>query len=333
MDRALAAEIFTPAAREALRAFPVEAAEIELVAVSENVTFRIAGLASGEAYVLRLHRPGYHTDAALNSERTWTRALAEAGVNVPIPLAARDGRDYVSVFVPGAGQHRQAGMTHWIPGEILDDVLERDQGTEAHVRWFERLGAIAAAMHVQSSAWTPPAVFERHVLDIDGLMGEAPFWGPFWAHPGLSRAEQALLLETRERLRGALGRYGRAPSSFGVIHADLHTNNLLVHGDRLTVIDFDDTAFGWYLYDIAVALSGCQDRPDFAAIEAAFRKGYRTLRALPDEALGLIAMFRLVRGLAVIGWLHQRPEIDLGDRFKALKDRVCAQCTEFAEPC
>jgi len=333
MDRAEAAAVFTPAALEALRAFPVAPGEIELVSLAENVTFRVIDQGDGGAYVLRLHRPGYHADQALDSERLWTRALAEHGVRVPIPLAARDGRDYVPVAVRGLDEARRAGMTHWIPGELLEDVLARADGTQPSDPWFERLGAVCAAMHVQSSAWRPPPAFQRHALDADGLLGEAPFLGPFWEHSKLSPGERRLLLDTRERLRGALDRYGRTPGTYGVIHADLHPSNLLVEGDRLTVIDFDDSAFGWYLYDIAVALSRSQGRSEFDAVERAFFRGYRSVRALSEAERSLVPMFLLIRGMAVIGWLHQRPEIDPGARFDELKDRVCAQCASFDPPC
>jgi len=331
MDKAAASQAFAPAALEALKAFPIDPDAVALVSVSENVTFRVTDK-SGEAYVLRLHRPGYHTLEALNGERLWTRALAKAGVAVPIPLNARDGRDYVSVFVPATGEHRQAGMTRWTDGDLLDEVLKRKDDTAAFEHWFEKLGALVATMHNQSSAWRPPPAFQRRALDADGLMGEAPFWGPFWEHPKLSEAERRLFLETRGRLHAVLDRHGREPSTYGVIHADLHPGNLLVGGDKLTVIDFDDAAFGWHQYDLAVALIRHQSRPDFAAIEAACLRGYRGARDLPEPALDLVPMFRLVRGLAQIGWLHQRPEIDPGERFYEMKNEVCAQCETFEPP-
>src|SRR5580692_10014141 len=122
MDNAEAERVFTPAAVEALKAFPLEPERIELVALSENVTFRVTDRQDGAAYVLRLHRPGYHTPQALESERVWTRALAEAGVAVPIALTTRAGADYVSVEVEALGQQRQAGITHWIEGDLLADL-------------------------------------------------------------------------------------------------------------------------------------------------------------------------------------------------------------------
>jgi Ser/Thr protein kinase RdoA (MazF antagonist) len=333
MDRTAAAEAFTPAVLEALGAFSVAPEALELVSLSENATFRVTDARDGAAYVLRLHRPGYHSLSELHSERVWTQALAAAGIDVPTAVRANDGRDYVPVVVAGLGQRRFAGMTRWIEGELLASVLARTQDPAQSGALFEKLGAIAASMHNQSSAWRPPVGFERHVLDTDGLMGETPFWGPFWEHPALSVAEKQLLLETRRRIRGALDRYGRRPSTWGVVHADLHPYNLLVDGDRLTVIDFDDAAFGWHQYDLAVALLEYENRPNFAAIECAFLQGYLAGRQMLDEDLALVPMFRLVRRMAVIGWLHQRPEIDRSSVFDALKDEVCAKCAKFEPPC
>ncbi|MFI4973637.1 MAG: phosphotransferase enzyme family protein [Caulobacterales bacterium] len=332
MDRAAIAEAFTPAAHEAVKSFPIEPERIELVALSENVTFRVTDRRDGAAYVLRLHRPGYHTLEELNSERVWTRALAEAGVAVPIPLTARDGSDYVSVPVPRLGQHRQAGMTRWTEGELLSDVLRGKDDVDLLEHHFEQLGAIEAVMHIQSSGWRPPPGFTRHALDTEGLMGDAPFWGPFWEHPVFSPAERRLMIETRDRIRRVMERYGRDPSIYGVIHADLHPGNLLVEGDRLTVIDFDDAGFGWRLYDIAVALFYHQASPHFTAVRDAFVRGYRTKREIGDDALALIPMFLLVRGLAHMGWLHQRPEIDASSFIMARKNGLCAQCEAFEAP-
>jgi Ser/Thr protein kinase RdoA (MazF antagonist) len=332
MDKAAAAAIFTPAARAALAAFPIDSDRVELVAVSENVTFRVGDRRDGADYVLRLHRPGYHTDAALNAERIWTRALAEAGVAVPIPVLARDGRDYVSVAVEALGERRQAGVTRWVEGEILSDRLEHTDEAAVLARWFGQLGGLVARMHNQSSAWRPPPDFTRHAVDRDGLMGEAPFWGPFWDHPVFSPYERRLVLATRDRIREAMDRYGQGADRFGVIHADLHPGNVLVAGDGLTVIDFDDAAFGWHMYDIAVALFFQRGSPHFPAIRDAFLAGYRAHRPLDETALAMLPTFLLTRALAQIGWLGQRPEIDVSASIKGMKDQACAECAAFDPP-
>ena len=333
MDRAAAALAYTPAALEALDAFPIESTGLELVSVSENVTFRVRDANDGAAYVLRLHRPGYHSLDELISERVWIRALGDAGIAVPPPLAARDGREYVGVSVAATGESRYVGVSRWTEGKLLAEVLRQTENVGEVAGYFEQLGVIAAAMHNQASAWQVPADFKRHALDTDGLMGEAPFWGRFWEHPDLSRAERSLLQETRLRVRAALDRFGRDPRTFSVIHADLHAGNVLVDGDRLTIIDFDDSGFGWHQYDAAVALFHSQTRADFTTLERDFVRGYRSMRDISDEALALIPMFLLVRGMAVIGWISQRPELDTSEYFRWLREHVSAQCATFEPPC
>ena len=333
MDKAAAEKAYTPAALESLEAFPIEPVALQLVSLAENVTFRVVDEDDGAAYVLRLHRPGYHTLDELNSERVWIRALAGAGIAVPRALTARDGRDYVAVSIPATGEQRYAGMSHWTEGELLADVLRQPENVGGLEGYFVQLGAIAASMHNQASTWRVPATFKRHAFDADGLMGEAPFWGPFWEHPALSGAERALLLDTRDRIRAALNRYGRDPTTFSMIHADLHTGNLLLDGQRLTVIDFDDAGFGWHQYDAAVALFASWTSPEFPGLERAFIRGYRGTRAIADEALALVRMFLLIRGMAIIGWIHQRPELDRARYMKSLKDLVCERCAAFEPPC
>ncbi len=130
-----------------------------------------------------------------------------------------------------------------------------------------------------------------------------------------------------------LERYGRDPATFSMIHADLHHHNVLVDGERLTVIDFDDAGFGWHQYDIAVALYHSQATSNVAAVERAFVDGYRAKRAISDEALALVPMFQLIRGVAIIGWKHLRPEVEWPDgMFDRIKAGVMSGCATFEPP-
>jgi Ser/Thr protein kinase RdoA (MazF antagonist) len=326
MDRETIDRTFTPAARAALNSFPIDPEDLALVTLSENVTFKVADRRDGQTYVLRLHRPGYHTLDELESERAWIRALAEAGVEVPSAVPARDGRDYVPVTIAATGEQRFAGLARWAEGRLLSEVLAETDDQGAIENYFAQLGAITASMHNQASAWQPPPGFRRHALDSDGLMGDAPHWGPFWEHQALSPAERRLLLDVRGRMHETLTRLGRDSSGYSLIHADMHPGNILVDGDRLTVIDFDDAGFGWHQYDIATVLTYWQTKPNAEGIERAFVGGYRAIRPVPDEALSLLPTFRLIRWMATIGWFHQRPELKRPSVFEERKAWVLEQC-------
>lgn len=319
---------FTLAAWKALEHFPVKAQDIQLVAHSENVTFRVAVRDVETDYVLRLHRPGYSSLEELESERMWTRALKKTGVAVPGSLETVRGGHYALVDVPGAGERRYAGMTTWHEGRPLSDYLESHSNGAERERIFRRFGEIAAAFHNQSTRWTPPPGFVRRRLGVDELLGEAPFWGRFWEHPALTGAEQEWLLRTRNRVRRELGTYGEKPDHFSLIHADFTPENIIYDGDDLAIIDFDDAGYGWHLYDIASFLIECRYARDFEALQGALLDGYRERRSLAKGELEMLPTFMLIRGLAIIGWHLQRPEHEHLGEFEEVKDWVL-EATDF----
>jgi len=319
---------YLPAAREALAQFPLRVRSLVTAAGSENVSFRVS-TASGADYVLRLHRPGYNTLAELESERAWRDALGEAGLRVQHAVAATDGRYFVPVAAPGTDRcgSRYASMVSWLPGEVLGDGLLDAAGSDERRHLFRRLGALTAQLHNQAVRWHAPADFTRPALDDDGLLGEQPRWGRFWEHQALSGSERALILKARERLRERLHDYNCHRDNFSLIHADLHPGNVLVaaHGD-LGLIDFDDAAYGWHGYDLASALIEAHADDDFPALREALLMGYRAVRPLTPQDEAMLPVFLLLRGLALLGWVHERPEHGEDEFFVGIRAMVVEGC-------
>jgi Ser/Thr protein kinase RdoA (MazF antagonist) len=324
--RELVESCYTPAALQALKSFPVDVEGVELIAHSENVTFRVSVRGGNTDYVLRLHRPGYNSIEELNSERAWTKALKKAGVPVPASLLTHH-RDYFElVDVPNAGKQCYAGMTTWFEGSSLSDHLETSSDIVERVRTFHRIGEIAAAIHNQSSRWKEPTDFARRRLDLDGLLGEAPLWGRFWEHADLTSAEVALLLRAREGARASLRAYGERPDNFSLIHADLHPDNIVYDGESLALIDFDDSGYGWHMYEFASALIEYRFAPGFGALRDALLEGYRERRPLAAQDADMLPVFLLIRGMAIMGWFHQRPEHAGSVYFEKVKNWVIGEC-------
>jgi Ser/Thr protein kinase RdoA (MazF antagonist) len=317
---------YLEAAWKAMESFSVNATEIDPVMQSENVTFRVTDRAGDKRYVLRLHRPGYNTLQELESEKVWVAALKGTGVPVPDSLETRQGGHFIRVHIPGFDEPRFAGLTTWHEGEPLGDFLQSCTDAAERERMFSRFGEIAATFHNQSARWQAPAGFVRRTLGVENLLGETPFWGRFWEHPQLDGSEQALLLRVRNSLRTVLTDYGEQPAKFSMIHADLTPDNIIYDGKHLAVIDFDDCAYGWHLYDIASLLAECALYPDFEELQEALLTGYRLHRKLTPQDAGLLSDFLLVRGMAVIGWFYQRPEHADLKEFHDVKHWVLDQC-------
>jgi Ser/Thr protein kinase RdoA (MazF antagonist) len=168
------------------------------------------------------------------------------------------------------------------------------------------VGGLAARMHNQSCAWQAPAAFRRHSWCDEGLAGDTPLWGRFWELEGLQPQQRTLFEQLRARLTQDLAHFGKTPDRFSLIHADLVPENILIDGDRLRIIDFDDAGFGWHMFEIATSLYFIRRDRLYETARNALITGYRRHRALPDEHVRLLPMFLAARGTTYLGWVHTR---------------------------
>ncbi len=310
-------DIIRAVAERALERWDLGAARLELISRSENVVFRVDN-DCGETFVLRVHRPGYHTLAELNSEQVWNAALRSDGISVPHSRRTRAGEHYPSVGVPGTAESRHVSVVDWFEGVTMFELIQAEADGGIQAAHFERLGRLIARMHNVTGRWKPPAWFERHALDADGLMGPAPFWGPFWESSVFTPSQRRIALDARTAFHAKLSALTKDSKHYGMIHADLVPSNVLINGDELHAIDFDDAGFGWFIFDVAVALTDYADGPQHDAFRDALVAGYRSERNLEDEWLELLPMLYLVRALSVVGWAHERPGIDFVDDIPTL---------------
>jgi Ser/Thr protein kinase RdoA (MazF antagonist) len=314
----------------ALCDWDLEVANIAPIKVRENAVFRI-DLADGGRAVLRVHRSGYHSDAELNSEFIWMRALETAGIPVPRVIRSRHGRDFEVVAMPAIGGARQIDVFEWIDGRQLGSVESGVSGEGAAIaEQYQMIGAIAARMHNHAAGWQCPTGFRRHAWDAAGLVGEQPFWGRFWELAALTPGQTKLLVRARAKIAGELAAYGTKPDRYGLIHADLVPENLLIDGNRVQVIDFDDAGFGWHLFELATSLYFITGDSIYPTARESLIRGYRTEREMPDEALEWLPLFLAVRGTTYLGWVHTRQGSDTARELTPLlAERACAVVEEY----
>jgi Ser/Thr protein kinase RdoA (MazF antagonist) len=280
------------------------AARLTLLNISENATYRVDDPGAAEPLTLRVHRTGYHTRDAVRSELAWMKALKEeAGVETPQAIPCREGEIIRTVATPALGEERFVVMFAFIEGQEPD----ADDLTGP----FQRLGAIAARMHRHARGWQRPPYFERLVWDFERSVGRNGNWGDWRAALALDAARIAVLEEMADLIEQRLNRFGQGPDRFGLIHADLRLANLLVTDDDTRVIDFDDAGLGWFLYDLATAVSFMEERPDLDRLLQAWVQGYRIEAPLSAEEEGEIPTFLMLRRLASVAWIGSHPQTDL----------------------
>lgn len=274
--------------------------EVSLLTISENATFRADDPEREAPVILRVHRPGYHTQAEIESELAWIEALrAENVLPTPAPLPCRSG-GHVAGFDLG-GERRDVVAFEFMSGR-------EPSPQEDLVEGFRELGEISARLHAHVRRWTRPAGFVRKTWDFDTTVGRRPHWGDWRAAPGLREPGKALLERATVELERRLAEIGVGPEVFGLIHADLRLANLLIDSGRIAVIDFDDCGFGWFLFDFAAAISFFETDPAVPGLQAAWLDGYRSVAELPTTAEMQMETFIMLRRLQLTAWIASHAE-------------------------
>ena len=317
-------------AHKALSHWQLKANTIKLIKYRENAVFSVI-TTEGTRYALRIHRPGYHDDAALRSELQWMAALANDGVWVPEVIPTHHGDLMVKETTELLTEPRQIDLFAWIEGSQLGSVEDGLGDNAAEVaRIYHAIGDTAARLHNQASRWTLPDGFKRHAWDAEGLVGEQPFWGRFWELESLTADQQAILIRARDRIRRELADYDQSPERYGLIHADFVPENLMTEGDHVRLIDFDDAGFGWHLFELATALYFIQEEPCYEVAKSALLEGYRQQRLLADEDLDWLELFLAARGFTYLGWIRSRQETETARELAPdLIRRACLQAERY----
>lgn len=275
-------------------------ADLKLLTISENATFRIADAKGGRDLIVRVHRPDYHTEAEILSELAWIEALRQDGVvATPQPITAKDG-NLLQVFSDGETM-RHAVAFEYMPGREPD--AESDL-----VRWYGTLGEINARLHGHSRGWARPDRFVRKTWNFDRILGQGAYWGDWRAALGLTPEGREILERTHALLETQTAAYGYGADRFGLVHCDMRAANLLVEGDRLGVIDFDDCGLSWFAYDFAAAISFMEHEPFIPDLMAAWLEGYRRVAPLDAEHEAALPMFIMLRRMQLTAWIASHAE-------------------------
>lgn len=298
-------DLFDKVASTALEKYGLEkSSEAKLIVLSENATYMVKNKETGKKDgVMRVSRPGYHTLSELNSEMTWLRQINDyTPLIVANPIPGLNGENVQQVKGPD-GNIYFCVICDFLSGESPDENNE-----EQMVKQFKYLGQTTAYLHRQTEIWNGTKKLDRIDWTFDNIIGETAKWGDWRTFPGMKAEEQAYLEIIVQIIQKRLNRYGKTENNYGLIHADLRLSNLLIEGDQIKVIDFDDCGFGWHLHDLASALSFIETKQIVPKLVNAWLSGYKSVLPFTDTDFEEIDTFIMMRRLQLTAWLssHQQ---------------------------
>jgi Ser/Thr protein kinase RdoA (MazF antagonist) len=282
----------------AKRCYGLLALDCRLLQYENNAVFAVS--CASERFALRLSPPATNR-VALDSEMAWLAAIRrDTGLRVPTPVPATDGRFVVETAHGGIAPARPATLMRWVEG----DRPTRDAVTAL----ASSLGEIIAVLHVHGGSFAVPPDFARSRWGVFRLRADGDAIASAASRGRVSLSLAELVQHAIARLERALDAMGTGPAVWGLVHGDLHADNLVVDTSGIGIIDFDDAGWGHYLYDVATLLDAMRRRilptaSEYHAFRSAFLRAYGAARSLPASVNADLATFRAVREIATLAFI------------------------------
>lgn len=269
----------------------------------------------GQARILRISFRPDRTAEQIRAELHFVNYLAEHGVRVSVPIPSQNGNLLETLWVRRVPLH----TVTFVRGEgmrVPDNGYRYREGAPIE-EYFQNWGRALGQMHALTKEYKPASDQVKR---------------PDWFEIHKSR----LMIETqvperlpvvRDRIRSLLEEIRSLPKdrdSYGLIHGDFNDGNFTVdytNGD-MTVFDFDDCCYFWFIYELASAWEGGIGRVMFLGLEQrkAFMEhymeqvmvGYSRENTLPAGWLARLPLFVML--VQVEEFLHFVQYIDEPDK-------------------
>ena len=85
---------------------------------------------------------------------------------------------------------------------------------------------------------------------------------------------------------------------------------VLIDGESVKVIDFDDCGFSWYMYDAATPVSFYEHEPHVPELLEHWKAGYRKVLPLSAEDEAEIPTFVMLRHILLVAWISSHIEAE-----------------------
>jgi len=302
MDQQIISRFNDNILHEAMRRYGIAQDKIQLLDSFESFIYEFE--IKGEGFILRIGHSFRKSAALIHGEVDWINHLARGGVSVARAVPA-------------------------LSGELVEVIDDGDSGQFLVTAFVKAKG-----QKPWDAGWTPERyenygrlLGQMHALAVD-YQPLVPAWRrPEWDDVSLQFINEYLPASeiiVHQNYRSVLEHIHALPkdnASYGLIHQDAHQNNFFMDADgTLTLFDFDDCAYSWFISDIAIVLFyismdaeelGFPDSASFTQeFLTHFLRGYRQAYSLSSAWLKEIPVFLKLRELELYAVVHRDFQID-----------------------
>lgn len=312
MEIAVMQEFNDEIVHEAAARYGINKEKLKLIGDFENYIYEYEK--DNQHFILRFIHSSHRTEDLVNGELDWIFYLHKNGANVCNPVFSNNNKLV----------ERIAAKSSY----FLATAFEKAQG-EPPMRnneaiWnsslFKSWGQTVGKMHALTKNYKPSNEYcKRFKLQEDDLYKNGEMYIKVYGD------------EFVQKHRYLMKWYSSLPISrdfYGLVHTDVHQGNFFVKENDITVFDFDDCAYSWFMNDIAIVLfyvtwrmpSRENTRTQFAKnFFEHFLRGYSMENSLDPCWLNTIPNFLKLREIIVFAVLNKKWDLEnLNENQKAL---------------
>lgn len=286
--------------REAMRLFGAAPDACRLISDVENFVYECSR--KDGPFILRITHSSHRGLNQILGELDWMRYLSDHDVVVAQPIPSGQGK-----FVENIDLGDSSFYVTAFEKIVGENIIDSNACTpEMYQRWGRTMGR----MHQLAKTYLPkePAIRRAGWSEDDIL-----------AHITQYLKGQTQVLGKIQAMLAWMAGLHQDTDSYGLIHADLTDVNYFVNDGRITVFDFDDCIYHWFVYDIAVVLYENlewlpqlgMDRDDFGSFFwKHFYAGYAVENKLDAYWLDQIPAFMKFHEMYLYGVFHKKWDLD-----------------------
>ncbi|NTW45046.1 MAG: phosphotransferase, partial [Anaerolineaceae bacterium] len=212
----------------------------ETVLLDEVTNFVYEFKCQEKRRILRLTHNSHHSEDEIIAELDWVNFLIQQGVSASQPLHSKNGR--LTERYPVEDSYFVAAVFEYAPGHFIDPSNPQ----EWNPQFFQAFGRTMGKMHRATRYYHAAHLRQkRSQWDEDDLQRNANDYLP---------ADQKQAATDLEKLLGRFNQNTPTVESYGLVHCDVNPTNFHVIDGQITLFDFDDCAYNWFINDIAVAM-------------------------------------------------------------------------------
>lgn len=239
-------------------------------------------------FILKISHSTRRTANEIHGEMDWLHYLGKHGVPVAKSIPSDEG-NLVEVIGENASYFTAVAYEK-APGQLPTKAMWSEPFFEEWGRITGKLHSLSKSYQAMNPVWKRKEWFEEEHVNLQRYIP----------------ADQKVVIAKSNDLLDRLKCLPRDKDRYGMTHGDLHFHNFHVHAGTITLFDFDDSAYNYFVYDIAVVLFYAFFRPLQEAADkqlfireffTSFLKGYRQENDFPIEWLSYLPDFLKLRHL------------------------------------